>query len=441
MSRELMDLFAKINKKKQEVKDFIAQDKVEEAKEAKKELETMQEKFNILFEIEGDEEEAAKNKIKAKAKNSGEKKEKNIVAACINLVKARLKNEPAAKEDLEAYDALNETTEEEGAILVPQDIRTEIKELRRSEDALETLVNVENVTTLSGSRVIEKNADSVPFDNVEEAAEFPETDEPKFEKVEYKVKKKGGILKVTRELLEDAAENVMAYLKKWIAKKQKATRNALIIKAINTITEGKEVLLETVDTLKDIFNVKLDPAVAVSSIILTNQTGYNWLDKLKDSDGNYILQPNPTEPTRKMLFGLYPVKVVSNKTLQNDILEESATVPFVCGSLKEAITIFQREGLTLDINGVAGGYWEKDMYGIKVRERLDCVAMDKEAIVKGYVEVKIPTETEPKTKEELNSMTVTQLKNLAKKNSVDLTGKTSKNDIVEAIATALEISE
>lgn len=91
MSRELMDLFAKINKKKQEVKDFIVQDKVEEAKEAKKELETMQEKFNILFEIEGDEEEAAKNKIKAKAKNSGEKKEKNIVAACINLVKARLK--------------------------------------------------------------------------------------------------------------------------------------------------------------------------------------------------------------------------------------------------------------------------------------------------------------------------------------------------------------
>ena len=50
------------------------------------------------------------------------------------------------------------------------------------------------------------------------------------------MKKKGGILKVTQELLSDTAENVIAYLKKWIAKKSKATRNFMIVAKIREIT-------------------------------------------------------------------------------------------------------------------------------------------------------------------------------------------------------------
>ena len=34
--------------------------------------------------------------------------------------------------------------------------------------------------------------------------------------------------------------------------------------------------------------MKLDPAIAVSSIVLTNQDGFNYMDKLKDKDGKYI---------------------------------------------------------------------------------------------------------------------------------------------------------
>lgn len=452
MSKELVALIDSINKKKQEVKDLAAEEKFEEANKVKDELKKLQAKFDLIYDLEVEDDNGKAKAVAAKAKNKGKEKVKDIVKACVNLVKSKLKNEAPTEEDLEAYNALNESVEEEGGVLVPKDVRTQIKELRRSSDALETLVNVENVTTLSGSRVIEKNAEEVPFDNVEEAAEFPDADEPEFTTITYKVKKKGGILKVTRELLEDAAENIMAYLKKWIAKKGKATRNALILKVVNEITKGKEVVLSGIDTLKDIFNEKLDPAIATTSKIVTNQTGYNWLDKLKDADGKYILQPNPMDKTGKLLFGMYEVKVLSNKTLKNEIEGNQVKTPFICGDLKEAITLFQREGITIDINGTAGEYWKKDMYALKVRERLDVQAVDKEAIIKAYVAVEVPTNNgeqkenvqpvaDPTTLAELNAMTIPNLKALAAEKNIDLGEATLKNDIVTAIATALNITE
>ena len=132
------------------------------------------------------------------------------------------------------------------------------------------------------------------IDNVDEAADFPEMDEPEFLPIEYKVKKKGGILKMTAELLEDTASNIMAYINKWIAKKTKATRNAMILKVLNEMTKGKEVTVENLDSLKDVFNEDLDPAIAAGAVVITNQSGFNYLDKLKDKDGNYILQKDPT---------------------------------------------------------------------------------------------------------------------------------------------------
>lgn len=45
---------------------------------------------------------------------------------------------------------------------------------------------------------------------------------------------------MTAELLEDTAANIMAYINKWIAKKTKATRNAMILKVLNEMTKGKE---------------------------------------------------------------------------------------------------------------------------------------------------------------------------------------------------------
>ncbi len=385
MNEELRKLLDSINAKKKEVKALAAENKLDEAAKAKDELKELQAKFDLLYDLEEEDLEDAEQKATKGIKD----KAKNVINAFVNVLKAGLSKQQPKAEDMEVLNSMNEGTPADGGLTVPQDISTKIKELRRSEDALENLVNVETVTTLSGSRVIEKKADQTPFDNVDEEAQFPDVSTPQFEKLSYTVKKKGGILKVTRELLQDTAENIISYLRKWIAKKAKATRNALIIAKINEITAGKEVAVTGIDDLKDIFNVTLDPAIAVGSKVVTNQSGFNWLDKLKYDDGKYILQPDPTKATQKLLFGVYPVIKVADKVLPNakvmnadGVTVDAYKYPLICGDLAEAITIFDRETLTIELSTEAGDLWVKDQTGIKVRERLDIQAVDTEAIVK-----------------------------------------------------------
>lgn len=383
MSKELLELMNKIKAQKELVKNLVNENKLEEAKVAKEELKNLSDKFDLLYDLETEADEAAKENIKNKARKteiSNSKKESN---AFVNAIKARLTESNISEEDKTILNQMSEGSPADGGLTVPKDMRTEIKELRRGEDSLEELVNVEPVTTLSGSRVIEVSAEETPFDNIDEAADFPDVETPKFKNIEYKVKKKGGTLKVTRELIQDSSENIKAYLKRWIAKKSKVTRNFLILKKADEMTKGKEKDVATLDDLKDIFNVSLDPAIALTSKVITNQDGYNFLDKLKDSDGKYILQPDPTQPTRKLLFGTYPIRKLSNKTLKTT--ENKA--PIYCGDFKEAITLFDRETLSVEMNTQGDSYWNKDLAGIKVRERLDINDVDSEAIVKGVITI------------------------------------------------------
>ena len=445
MSKEMRELLNKINAKKAEIKALVADGKIEDAASAKEELKKLQASFDILADLEDDEaQQAQQQAAEGNAQTAGN--EKNGLAkqikAFTNAIKAAWKKTEVTPEDREILNAMSEGSDEDGGLTVPKDIKTQIKELRRSEDALENLVNVERVTTKSGTRVIEREADQTPFDNVEEAAEFPEVSTPQFDSIDYKVKKKGGILKVTQELLSDTAENIMGYLKKWIAKKSKATRNFMIIAKIKEICAGLEVPVTGLDSLKDIFNVMLDPAIALGSVVVTNQSGFNFLDKLKDEKGNYILQKDPTQATKRLLFGEYPVIRLSNKTLQN----VNGKAPIICGDLKEAITIFDRETLTIDISNLAAGMWEKDQTGIKVRERLDIQTVDADAVVMGLAAVAttgtdvngdgVPDDINGDGKyneKELNKLTKAEILELAKTKSYTMT-KTEQDAKADIIA-------
>jgi len=382
MNEELRKLLDSIKQKKQEVRDLCAVDKLEDAARAKEELKEMQAKFDLLYDLEQEKLEDAKGQAAAGAANviTGQPVQKQH-EAFTNALKAATDGTSLADSDKEILNAMSEGSDKDGGLTVPPDIRTHINELRRSEDALENLVNVEHVNTLTGSRVIEKHADQTPFDNVDEAAEFPEVSTPEFYQIDYKVKKKGGILKVTQELLDDSSENIINYLRRWISKKEKATRNFMIVAKVKEITAGKEVTVNGLDDLKKIFNISLDPAIALTSGIVTNQDGYNWLDTIKDDDGKYILQPDPVKPTNMLLFGRYRVVKIGNKTLPSVETAEGVKAPFICGDLKEAITIFDRETLSIDISNVAKNFWETDHTGLKVRERLDIRSVDEEAII------------------------------------------------------------
>nr|DAM85350.1 MAG TPA: major capsid protein [Caudoviricetes sp.] len=379
MNKTIIELLDNIKLKKEEVINLTNENKLEDAKKSKDELIQLQNKLDILYDLENVENSNIENNIKEKEPIHSEKiTEEN---AFINAVKNTALNKPIPSEVLNAL----KTSEDEG-VVIPHDISTKVRELRRETQSLETLVNIEQVQRIEGSRVVEKNADTVGFEAVDEEAQFPDMPKPEFVKISYKLKKLGGILKATKEFYQATFSSIKGYIIKWIAKKGITTRNNLILKAMDDKKDGSKVTITNIDSLKDIINTKLDPAILNGTKIITNQDGFHWLDKLKDENGRYILQPDITQKSKYLLFGQYPVIVFSNKQIKTN----ANKAPFYIGNLKEFITLFDYEKLFIEMSSEAGDLWDKDMIGIKVRERLDVQVIDENALVKGEVDITYP---------------------------------------------------
>ncbi|MBP1044851.1 phage major capsid protein [Enterococcus sp. BWM-S5] len=281
--------------------------------------------------------------------------------------------------------SFSSSTDEDGGLIIPIDVQTKINELRRTFVALENLVTTERVSTKSGSRVLEKLADITPFANIEEWDEIAEVENPKFANKKYSIKDYAGILPIPNTLLQDSDANLLTYIYKWIAKKSVITRNAVILTLLKTLPQTADI--SDVDSLKDVFNVTLDPALLITSGVVTNQDGFNYLDKLKDKDGKYILQPTPTDATKMQLFGKYPVTVLGNKFLPT----ESDKAPIFLGDLKEAVILFDRGVYEIKATDTGGKSFTRNTTDVRVIDRFDVQLWDDNAAVFG----KISTTTIP----------------------------------------------
>ena len=208
MNKEIKELIDSIKTKKQEVQNLVNENKLTEAKKSKEQLIQLQNKLDILYDLE-EEKQDIENSIKDKEPlhNNEKMTEEN---AFINAIKNTALKRQIPNEVLNTL----KTTEDEG-MLVPQDISTSIRELRRQTQSLENLVNVEKVDKTEGSRIVEKNADIVGFEAVDEEAVFPDMPKPEFTKIPYKLKKLGGILKATQEFYQATFSSIKSYIESY----------------------------------------------------------------------------------------------------------------------------------------------------------------------------------------------------------------------------------
>ncbi|KYP20785.1 phage major capsid protein [Streptococcus parauberis] len=263
-----------------------------------------------------------------------------------------------------------------GGLTIPQDIQTAIHTLVRQYDSLQEYVNVEKVSTLSGSRVFEKLADITPLAELdEEGAVIGNLDDPQLSVVKYLIKRYAGISTVTNSLLKDTAENIMAWLSSWIAKKVVVTRNAKIIAQLSALP--KKPTLAKWDDIKDMVG-SLDPALQTTSIFLTNQSGFTALSKVKNAIGEYLMEDDVKSPTGKSIEG-YAVKVVADKWLP----KAGSAMPLYFGDLKQAITLFDRENMELLATNIGGGAFETDTNKVRVIDRFDVQPTDTDAVLAG----------------------------------------------------------
>lgn len=377
MNKELRELLNQINAKKAEAKKLANENKIEEAKVAKEELINLQAKFDVLYDLEDEKEDEIKNKIANGAAKEVTNKEKDSIKEFAN----------AARNGFRVNNKMSEGTPADGGYTVPEDILTRINIYKEAKKSLKDLVRVEKVTTNKGQRTFKKRSQQTGFVKVGEGGKIGAKDTPQFERITYEIKKYAGYFPVTNELLSDSDANIVNTLIEWIGDESRVTENKLILEQIKTL---EEVKLEGLDDIKKALNVTLGQAFKATSKIITNDDGLQYLDTLKDSDGKYILQPNPQDPMQLRLCA--GATTISIEVIPNDDMPTNSNkIPFIIGDLKEGIFYWDRQLMNIKMSDVAVvgqlNAYEEDLTLFRAIEREAVTLRDKKAIVNGYIEV------------------------------------------------------
>ena len=377
MPKELRELLDQINAKKTEVKNFVAEEKIKEAKASKEELKSLQDKFDVLYDLYEEEKENNEEAIKHKAK---ENNKENSIAEFAN----------AARNGFRVNNKMTIGSKPDGGYTVPEDILTAINTYRESKKSLKDLVTVEKVTTSKGSRTFKKRAQQTGFIKVGEGGKIGKGATPQFERLDYEIEKYAGYFPVTNELLADSDANITNTIIQWIGDESRVTANKLILNVIKTKTETK---LEGLNGIKKALNVTLGSAFKATSKIITNDDGLQYLDTLKDGNGRYILQADPITPMSMWLCAgatKVPVEVIPN----SDMPSTGNKAPFIIGDLKEGIVFWDRQLMSIKMSDIASigdlNAFEEDLTLFRAIEREVVTKKDEQAFVNGYIDISAP---------------------------------------------------
>lgn len=201
-------------------------------------------------------------------------------------------------------------TSVEAQPIIPEDIKYQPEELPETFVDLKKFVNVQPVTTASGSHPILNPAQETMV-SVEELAKNPEIASPKFTDIDYKVKTYRGQIPVSQEALDDSEANLANIIAKNNARQAVNTTNKYIADVMKSFAP---VDTANLDDIKAIINVDIDPAYNLSLVV--SQSFYQALDTLKDKNGQYLLKQDITSPTGTVLFGR-PVFIIKDELFGN----------------------------------------------------------------------------------------------------------------------------
>lgn len=262
-----------------------------------------------------------------------------------------------------------EATDGKGGYLVPTEQFMTIKEFRRNLVSLKGYCNILPVTSLKGTMPVETTniGKLIAFDELNEINKS----DIDFSQISYLVADYGDIIPISNTLLADEKANLTGYIGRRFTKKAVNTENEKILSILKTLTAKAIANYSGINTA---LNVDLDPAISQNAIIITNQTGFNYLDNLTDKQGRPLLEVNLQNTTQKMFKGR-KIVVLSDALLPMD----TTKAPIYVGDMTEFVTFFDREGLELAISTEAG--FTKNATFIRAIERFDVKKVDGDAMV------------------------------------------------------------
>lgn len=288
---------------------------------------------------------------------------------------------------------LVEGVDEDGGYTVPEDVSTKIEHYKDVDYALESDIEVVNVTTNKGSRTFQKKTDVDTFVDIDENGNIAnEIEAPKFERLPYAIQDRAGFMPVSNDLVNDSDANILTVVTEWLGKADVATTNS---KILAKVAEKTQTDLKDLNGIKTALNVTLGQAYKNGAKIYTNDDGLNYLDTLVDKDGRHLLNPDPTAPAKLQLR--CGTTVLNVKVLPNKVFKSNGTkVPFVIGNLFDYLRKYKRQSISLKASDVAsiGGFnaFAQNMTVIRAIVRDDYRVKDADSIVNGYIDTSVAGE-------------------------------------------------
>ncbi|WP_051585919.1 phage major capsid protein [Caldanaerobius polysaccharolyticus] len=371
MTRERRELLNKLQTLEAEARELLRADNpdTDKIESITKEIRNVKAKLEALDELE-------KGLDPKGMKQFGDNEVDGFKAFC-----KALRGEPLT--DVEA--ALLTTGTDGENYLIPQDVKTKINELRRQYKSAKSLIGSYPTSTLTGTLTFEDISTVTELiDFTDNGQDLPTSNNPKFTPVTYTVKAYGAILPVSRTLLQNETAGLLDYLARWFNKKAVRTENKKIFETLKLNKTPKD--LTGFKALKKSLNVDIDPALETEIVIVTNQSGFAYLDDEVDSTGRPILQPDPINPTQKRFMG-YPVIVFSDRELPNivDTTTSTTKAPFFYGATSEGALFVDRDLYEFNSSEHAG--FTKNQIYLRIIEYFDVIQADTDAYMYGELKL------------------------------------------------------
>ena len=381
MNKKMRELLAKIQEKTLQAKAFTEGENkdLEKANSIMDEVDALQKEFETEKRLyESEKMTGAQSATTVVEPKEKETKEVDEVAKFAKAVRAFIKK------------GLVEGVDEDGGYTVPEDVSTRIEHYKDVDYALEADIDVVPVSTNKGSRTYQKKTTPNTFVDIDENGEITEEIEaPKFERLPYAIQDRAGFMPVSNDLVNDSDANIMEIVAEWLGKADVNTTNA---KVLAKVAEKAQIDFVDVDGIKKALNVTLGQAYKHGAKIYTNDDGLNYLDTLKDENGRYLLNPDPTDSAKLQLrcgTTVLPIKVLPNKVWASN----GAKAPFIVGNLFDYVRKYNRQHMSIKASDVAsiGGFnaFAQNMTLLRAIVRDDYRVKDADSIVHGYIDTSV----------------------------------------------------
>lgn len=204
-------------------------------------------------------------------------------------------------------------TPSKGGYLIPTEQTSQLLEYRRSYTALKDFCSVRTANSRNGQQptIGEEDGMLTAFEELNEIAQ----NDVDFGQITYAVKDYGDIIPIANQLLQDADIDLMSVIGQRFARKSINTENAKILDILKSLTATTATDYKAIQTA---LNKTLDPAISASSAIFTNQSGYDYLDNLTDTNKRPLLTASLADPTQYMFKGRRVV-MLKDSLLANDV--------------------------------------------------------------------------------------------------------------------------